>query len=67
MIELDDYRPALDYDARWICILCGDLALLNESGVCRHCQPERVLTLAELAARVMTGRIVVTKPRWRIG
>lgn len=65
MIEFDDQRSAID--PRWICYLCGDLALLNESGVCRQCQPERALTLAELAARVMTGRIVVTEPRWRIG
>lgn len=55
------------YDPRWICYLCGDLALLDLGGRCRNCRPEQVLTFSEVAARVVSGERVETRARWRIG
>lgn len=71
---IDDLRdppePELDpprYDPRWLCYLCGDLALLDLGGRCRNCRPERVLAFSEVCARVVSGERVMAGRRWRVG
>ena len=55
---LDPPEPEMDpsrHNPRWLCINCGDLALLDLGGRCRNCRPERVLTFSEVCARVVSG------------
>lgn len=67
MMEPDDYHPAI-LDPCWICPRCGCVDLgMSDDELCRQCQPERVLTFAELAARALTGEVVEVERRWRIG
>lgn len=43
------------FDPRWLCYLCGDLALLDQGGRCRNCRPERSESFMEICTRAFTG------------
>lgn len=56
-----------NYDDRWVCWQCADIALLDDHGLCPACQPEPVLEWWRVMVRVVAGERVETGRVWRIG